>query len=215
VTEQPQLLLVDDDKSTLRALPETLRFRLPEIHVDICESAEKALRCVQATDYFAVITDMTLPGMNGMRLVQALSRELPLSPVLCITGHVDQALAAQAVRAGAYDFISKPIDRDQLVLSVMRALECHTFRVHFERHNALVTRLHQHLRQIEQVWKPFFLSKLEATRDLGDERIDQSRTLMLKAVTICESQAKLFTDRLDFAERHHQWAQENLRRPHR
>jgi FixJ family two-component response regulator len=124
-----------------------------------------------------------------------------------ITGRIDQAILSQALRAGAYDLIRKPVDRDQLVLSVMRALEVHTLRIHFGRHQALVTRLHQHLRQIDQVWTPALLTNLEAvSRGVGEERMEHSRTLVMRALALCETQAKLFRERIEFSERYIQWA---------
>jgi DNA-binding NtrC family response regulator len=207
VTEQLQLLLVDDDQSTLFAVPETLHLRFPELRVDICDSANKAVECIRATDYSAVITDTNLPGLDGLGFLREAAKVRPYLPVVVMTGRIDQDLLSQALRAGAYDFIRKPIDRDQLVLSVMRALEAHTLRVHFGRHQTLVKRLHQHLRQIDQVWTPALLTNLQAiSRGVGKERMEHSRTLVMRALTLCETQAQLFRERIELSERYIQWA---------
>src|SRR5438046_9123763 len=64
-----------------------------------------------------------MPGMDGLPLVAEIRARRPDTPTLMITGHGEHALAVEALRGGAYDFIQKPIDRDYLVASLRRAIQ--------------------------------------------------------------------------------------------
>src|SRR2546427_1989281 len=118
----PRVLIVDDDAALLQALPEALRLRMREGTVDPAESAAAVLDRTAARDYDAIITDIKMPGMDGLTLLAEIRGRRPDTPILMITGHGEDALAIQALRGGAYDFIPKPIDRDHIVASLHRAI---------------------------------------------------------------------------------------------
>jgi signal transduction histidine kinase len=120
-----QVLIVDDDPALLEALPETLRLRLNDLEVDTTDSAQAALARIAARDYDALIVDIKMPGLDGLALLAEIKQRRPDTPTLLITGHGDHELATQALRAGAYDYITKPIDRDYFTTSLSRAIECH------------------------------------------------------------------------------------------
>src|SRR5436305_2002651 len=120
-----RVLVVDDDPALLQALPAALRIRMAALTVDTADSAAAALDRIAATDYDAIVTDIKMPGMDGVALLSEIRTRRPDTPVLMITGHGGHALAVQALRAGADDFIQKPIDRDQFVASLRRAIEEH------------------------------------------------------------------------------------------
>src|SRR6058998_2920453 len=119
---QPRVLIVDDDPALLQALPEALRLRMREVTVDTADSAAAALDRIAARDYDAIVTDIKMPGMDGLTLLAEIRGRRPDTPILMITGHGEDALAIQALRGGAYDFIPKPIDRDHIVASLHRAI---------------------------------------------------------------------------------------------
>jgi two-component system C4-dicarboxylate transport response regulator DctD len=82
-----------------------------------------ALEKVKNSSYMAVIADIRMPVMDGIQLLSeigAVDRDLPM---IMITGHGDVALAVQAIRAGAYDFLEKPVDEEVLLASLKRAVE--------------------------------------------------------------------------------------------
>jgi DNA-binding NtrC family response regulator len=120
-----RVLVVDDDAALLQALPEALRIRMAGVTVDTADSAAAALDRIAASDYDAIITDIKMPGMDGIALLAEIRRCRPDTPILMITGHGEHALAIQALRGGAYDFIQKPIDRDYFVASLRRAIQAH------------------------------------------------------------------------------------------
>src|SRR3989454_12577071 len=109
---QPRVLIVDDDAALLQALPEALRLRMDGVTVDTADSAAAALDRMAARDYDAIITDIKMPGMDGLELLTEIRTHRPDTPTLMITGHAEHDLVVRALRGGAYDFIRKPIDRD-------------------------------------------------------------------------------------------------------
>jgi len=117
------VLIVDDDVALLQALPETVRLRMDGIVVDTADSGAVALNRLDARDYDAIVTDIKMPGMDGLELLAEIRTRRPDTPTLMITGHGEHDLVVEALRGGAYDFIPKPIDRDYLVAVLRRAIE--------------------------------------------------------------------------------------------
>ena len=116
-----QVLLVEDDPDVRLGCEQALQ--LEDIPVSGVDSAEAALRRVQPDFAGIVVSDIRLPGMDGMALLRELRALDPDLPVVLITGHGDVSLAVQAMKAGAHDFIEKPFSPDHLVEVVRRALD--------------------------------------------------------------------------------------------
>jgi len=125
--EIPYILIVDDDTALLEALPQALSLRLTAVKVDTSDSALNALELISEHDYDAIVSDIKMPGMDGLALLAKIQELQPDTPTLLITGHGEHDLAVQALRGGAYDFIQKPIDRDYMVAALNRAI--HTRRL--------------------------------------------------------------------------------------
>jgi FixJ family two-component response regulator len=121
----PTVLIVDDDGVVLDALSEMVRLRLSGVHVEVTTSANDALRRISSEDFDAIVTDIKMPGMDGLELLARIQRVRPATPTLLITAHGEQGLAVRALRQGAHDYILKPIDRDYFVQSLRHALEVH------------------------------------------------------------------------------------------
>src|SRR5437762_12847012 len=111
VASRVHVLLVDDDPALLDALSEAIALRMGIVDIDVCDNALAALQRVRVTEYDAIITDIKMPGMDGIELLAKLRQLVPAVPVLLITGHGQTDLAISALRGGAYDLIQKPIDR--------------------------------------------------------------------------------------------------------
>lgn len=125
---KPYILLVDDDAALLHALPQALYLRLQDVVVDTSDSALNALDLVRKNDYDAIVSDIKMPGMDGLAFLARIQEMRPDTPTLLITGHGDHGLAIQALRGGAYDFIQKPIERDYFVAALRRALQTRQLR---------------------------------------------------------------------------------------
>lgn len=119
--EQPSILLVDDDADLRHALGQSLS--LAGFDVVEYDSANGVLDKVNRGLYGALITDIRMPGTDGLQLMSMALEIDPSMPVILITGHGDVAIAVEAMRAGAYDLIEKPFSADRLNNVVRRALE--------------------------------------------------------------------------------------------
>jgi two-component system C4-dicarboxylate transport response regulator DctD len=116
-----KVLLVEDEASVRLATTQSLK--LARLAVDAVATVEEALDVLTPDFDGIVVTDVRLPGRSGLDLLQhavQLDRELP---VILVTGHGDVAMAVQAMRDGAYDFVEKPFSAEHLVAVVRRALD--------------------------------------------------------------------------------------------
>ena len=120
---ESRILIVDDDPALLTALSGALKLRMPELMVETCDSALIAVRKISQSEYDAVVSDIKMPGMDGLALLKEIRALRPELPTLLITGHGQHDLAVQALRGGAFDFIQKPIDRDYVVAALTRAIQ--------------------------------------------------------------------------------------------
>ena len=121
MTDTLQVLVVEDDPNVRLGCEQALQ--LEDIPVAAVDSAEKALRQVTPGYPGVIVSDIRLPGMDGMALLKEVRRIDSDLPVVLITGHGDVSLAVQAMKDGAHDFIEKPFSPDYLVEVVRRALD--------------------------------------------------------------------------------------------
>jgi PAS domain S-box-containing protein len=149
-----RILLVDDDAALLDALPKALRLRMDGIEIDTAETAFDAIERIRETDYDAIVSDIKMPGMDGLALLKEIHELRPRTPTLMITGHGERDLAVQALRGGAYDFVQKPIDRDYFVASLERAIELRRLDRQVEEQRYALER---HARVLEHVDDGVFL----------------------------------------------------------
>ena len=127
-TEQPlptvtsrRVLVVEDLEDTRESLQELLQLALrPE--VDAAEDGVRALEMLAERPYGLVITDLRMPRANGMRVLREVREKRMPCPVIVVTGHGSVKEAVEAMRLGAYDFLTKPLDPQRLVVLVERAL---------------------------------------------------------------------------------------------
>src|SRR3989441_4171691 len=126
--DKAHILIVDDDTALLEALPQALYLRLAGVKVDTCDSAQAAIEQIGEREYDAIVSDIKLPGMDGLALLAKIQELRPDTPTLLITGHGEHDLAVRALRGGAYDFIQKPIERDYLVAALQRAIQTRQLR---------------------------------------------------------------------------------------
>ncbi|HQU13808.1 MAG TPA: sigma-54 dependent transcriptional regulator [Thermodesulfobacteriota bacterium] len=114
------ILVVDDDPQMRSALKEAIR-RIG-YGADACENGKEAIGRISRTGYSLVVTDMKMPGMDGLSLLREIRRRCATQPVVVITGHATVENAVETMREGATDYLLKPFSFDALkkaVLSVM------------------------------------------------------------------------------------------------
>jgi DNA-binding NtrC family response regulator len=120
-TPRPRVLVVDDDSSLCQWLAERLEVSGYEVACRM--SAEAALDVLEEQDFDAIVTDLTLAGMTGIDLCARCRENRPNTPVIVITAYGDMNSAIDAIRAGASDFITKPVDGAILQHALERALK--------------------------------------------------------------------------------------------
>jgi two-component system response regulator FixJ len=112
--------IIDDQQAVREALAEMLR--LFGYSVESFASADAFLARVSAAPAGCIVADVRMPGMDGIELVRELARRRVALPVVLISGHADVPMAVAAIKAGAEDFIEKPIDDAHLLAAINRCL---------------------------------------------------------------------------------------------
>jgi len=122
-----RVLVIDDDAS--------LRFTLEAVLsdagliVEACPSGAAGLSAFEARGADVVLTDLAMPDMDGMQVMERMRASDPSVPVMMLTAHGSERVAVAAMKAGAFDYIPKPFDPDELVLAVRRAIEWRELRL--------------------------------------------------------------------------------------
>jgi DNA-binding NtrC family response regulator len=121
MTVKPRVLIVDDEedsRSALQTLLETWGYA-----ADVAADGRQALEKASSLRPSLVITDLVMPDIDGLTLMSALQQELPRVPVIILTGRATVDTAVAAMRQGAYDYLTKPVDLDRLRLLIEKALD--------------------------------------------------------------------------------------------
>lgn len=117
----PKILIIDDEQNIRRSLRDILEFE--QYEVDEAKDGKEGVSMVQAGNYDVVLCDIKMPQMDGMEVLERLQILTPDLPVILISGHADLETAVEAVRKGAFDFISKPPDMNRLLITIRNALD--------------------------------------------------------------------------------------------
>ncbi|HEV7550932.1 MAG TPA: sigma-54 dependent transcriptional regulator [Candidatus Angelobacter sp.] len=115
------LFIVDDDANTLASLSRA--FRLAGHEATICDNPIKALEMIKAEKYDVIFSDVVMPAMNGLELLEKIKAAGVTTPVVMMSGQAHIEMAVTATRLGALDFLEKPISTDKLLLTVQNALQ--------------------------------------------------------------------------------------------
>ncbi|MBI3661494.1 MAG: sigma-54-dependent Fis family transcriptional regulator [Acidobacteria bacterium] len=115
------LLIVDDDANTLASLARA--FRLAGHEATVCDSAARALELARAQRFDLILSDVVMPGKDGLSFLEDLKNLGVTSPVVMISGQANIEMAVRATRLGAVDFLEKPLSTDKLLLTVENALK--------------------------------------------------------------------------------------------
>ena len=116
----PIVYLVDDDSSFLRAL--SRRLRATDYRVETFASGEEFLKGELSEAAGCAVLDLQMPGLGGLELQKSLARDEEPLPVIFLTGHGDVSSSVRAMKDGAVDFLTKPVQGDQLLAAVRQAL---------------------------------------------------------------------------------------------
>jgi FixJ family two-component response regulator len=115
------VFIVDDDAAVRDSL--SLMIEQENIAVQAFDSAETFLAAYQPECPGCAIVDIQMPGMDGIELHEALLKRNILLPIIFLTGHGDIPMSVQAMKAGAVDFLTKPVTREKLLISIRAAIQ--------------------------------------------------------------------------------------------
>jgi DNA-binding NtrC family response regulator len=117
-----KILLVDDEIPFVKTLTQRLSRR--ELNIITAFSGQEALAQLEKDpDIEIIVLDIKMPGMNGLRTLEEIKREHPLVEVIILTGHSTVDSAIRGMRLGAFDYLVKPCDIDQLISRMQEAAE--------------------------------------------------------------------------------------------
>jgi DNA-binding NtrC family response regulator len=119
---KPTILIVDDEPDMLQLLKRSLE---PDLNcrVETASTGQEGLQMLGKAAFDLVLADIKMPGMNGLELLQLVKQDYPQQTVVMMTAFGQIETAVEAMRSGAYDFITKPFEHDALVLRLDKALE--------------------------------------------------------------------------------------------
>ena len=126
-----RVLIVDDEKSMCELLTSSLSRR--GFQAQARTNAADALTAIGQDDYDVVVTDLNMPAMNGNVLCSRIAENRPDIPVVVVTAFGSLDTAVQAIRAGAYDFITKPFELEALIITLQRAIQHRSLREEVKR----------------------------------------------------------------------------------
>jgi DNA-binding NtrC family response regulator len=147
---------VDDEANTLASLSRA--FRLAGHEATVCDNPAKALELAKSQQFDLILSDVVMPGKDGLSLLEELKSQGVASPVVMMSGQAHIEMAVKATRLGALDFLEKPISTEKLLLTVENALKLRRL----ENENQ---QLRQRLGKHEFVWQGETMRKVMAQVD--------------------------------------------------
>ena len=120
---QSRLLIVDDEPDLLKGLQRTLAYEFKELEILTASQSPEALYQVQREPIDVVLTDIRMPDLDGLELLQRLLKIDPRLTVIMMTAYGSIEVAVEAMKRGAYDFVTKPFDKEVLLRTIRKALE--------------------------------------------------------------------------------------------
>lgn len=116
-----KILLIDDEEMIRRRLEELLI--MDGFEVFLAEDGEKGLEMFKKETPGIILVDIKMPGMDGFEVLEEVKKVSPETEVIVISGHGERETSNDVLRRKAFDYITKPINYDELVISIKRALE--------------------------------------------------------------------------------------------
>jgi two-component system nitrogen regulation response regulator NtrX len=146
-------LIVDDEANTLASLSRA--FRLAGHDATVCDNASKALELATSQPFDLILSDVVMPGKDGLTLLEELKKHGVTTPIVMMSGQAHIEMAVRATRLGALDFLEKPASTDKLLLTVDNVLK-------LQRLESENQQLRQRLGKHEIVWKGEAMRRLMA-----------------------------------------------------
>src|ERR1700722_9373182 len=168
VPTKAHLLIVDDEANTLASLARA--FRLAGHEATVCDNPAKALELAKAQKFDLILSDVRMPGKDGLTLLEELKTQGVAAPVVMMSGQAEIEMAVRATRLGALDFLEKPISTEKLLLTVENALK-------LQRLESENRQLKQRLGKHELVWQGAAMQRVMA--QVGRVAASETRVCIL------------------------------------
>ena len=117
---RPSILIADDERGTREALA---RFLRPNYDVTVAEDGQIGMNLLARNNYDLILSDIRMPGADGLTILDTALKKNPPPPVILFTAYGSIEAAVEAMKRGAFDFVTKPVNLDQLEILINRALE--------------------------------------------------------------------------------------------
>ena len=111
-----RVLIVDDEKDYLETLLKRMRKR--GLDITGIGSGEEALHWLETNSVDVVVLDVRMPGMDGIKILREIKKSYPLVEVIMLTGHASTEVAIEGMELGAFDYLMKPVDFDELLYKI-------------------------------------------------------------------------------------------------
>ena len=151
---QNRILVVDDEKEIREFLSKALT-RIAGFHVKMAEDGEEALKKIEEDKLDLILTDLKMPKMDGLKLITEIAKTKPEILTILMTGHGTIDSALEAMKRGASDYLTKPINLDELVLRIQKVLEEKQRFVSMKGYITQLERANQELKQVDEMKSEF------------------------------------------------------------
>jgi len=153
-----RVLIIEDEPILLDTLASTLRLKLPQTQIDTVDTVLASLERIRSMEYAAIICDAHQRGLEGIGFVRAVQKLHPLCPVLLLVEKHHEDLFRQAMDAGAYDVLVKPVEEGTVLFAVRRAIEVFQLRGQVKRERTqLVALVGRMMRDLEVLYGAYGL----------------------------------------------------------
>ena len=120
-SEPRRLLLVDDERGYVNVLAKRMAKR--NIHVTPAYSGSEAIQALRGQDFDAAVLDLKMEDMDGIEVLKIFQKMVPSMPVIMLTGHGSEQAAREGMEFGAFDYLTKPCDLEELIEKIRQACE--------------------------------------------------------------------------------------------
>jgi signal transduction histidine kinase/GGDEF domain-containing protein len=190
---ETRILIVDDEKAIRDFLYEALT-RLGGFSVELAENGEEALKKIEKENFDLVLTDMKMPKMDGLQLIAEIAKFKPETLMVLLTGHGTIDSALEAMKRGASDYLSKPINLDELMVRLRKVLDERQRFISLKHYATELERANQELKKIDEMKSEFVsVASHELRTPLASIKNAVQLILQGKTGEINENQAKFLS----------------------